>query len=150
VAQNDITVGRYGHRVYIDPGVYVTSLGSALQFDVQRASYTKPLTISEVIHLPNGSTETRPLPASILHGFSGLRNFLYITLANSSGKIVATQRDRFCPDVYDRSGTARAAPAPRRTRSMAVSSIPSSWAWCGASRRAGASTRSSSATALSG
>ncbi len=100
-AQNDITVQRYGPRVYLDPGVYVVSLGSALQFDVRRASYTKPLTITQVIHLPNGGTATRPLPARILHGFSGLRNFLHISVADSTGTVVASQRDMFCPNVFD-------------------------------------------------
>ena len=39
VAQNSITLPSFRGRVYLDPGVYVASLGSALQFDVQRASY---------------------------------------------------------------------------------------------------------------
>src|SRR5262245_17165660 len=43
VAQNNITLPSFRGRVFLDPGVYVGSLGSALQFDVQRASYTKPI-----------------------------------------------------------------------------------------------------------
>ena len=100
-AQSHITTQRFRGQVFLDPGFYVASLGSALQFDVQRASYTKPITITQVIHLPDGSTTLRPLPATILHGFSGLRNFLDLTVADSSGKIVATHRYRFCPDVFD-------------------------------------------------
>ena len=46
VAQNSITLDSFRGRVYLDPGVYVASLGSALQFDVQRASYTKPITLT--------------------------------------------------------------------------------------------------------
>jgi hypothetical protein len=82
VAQNRITVPRFRGRAFIDPGVYVAALGSALQFDVQRASYTQPITITQVIHRPDGSTVTRPLPASLLHGFRGLRNFLSVSVAN--------------------------------------------------------------------
>jgi hypothetical protein len=100
-AQNVITLPRFNHQVFLDPGVYVAAFGSPLQFNVQRASYTKPVTITQVIHLANGSTVTRPLPASILHGFSGLRNFLHISLTDASGKVVVSQRSIFCPDVFD-------------------------------------------------
>lgn len=110
-AQNRTTATRFGGRVFIDPGIYVASLGSALQFDVQRASYPKPVTITQVIHLPDGSTTTRPLPASILHGFNGLRNFMDLTVADSSGKVVATHRYRFCPDVFDPQKVSPGSPA---------------------------------------
>jgi hypothetical protein len=110
VAQNRITVPRFNGRAFIDPGVYVTALGSALQFDVQRASYTQPITITQVIHPPGGSTMTRPLPASILDGFKGLRNFLYVTVANSAGTIVATHRYLFCPAVFDPQRTSPGSP----------------------------------------
>jgi hypothetical protein len=82
-AQNTITVQRFGHEVFLDPGIYVESLGSQLQFNVGRASYTKPITISQVIHLPGGGTEVRPLPASLLDGFSGLKGFVRVTVTNS-------------------------------------------------------------------
>src|SRR5437763_8779114 len=44
-AQNVITLPQIQGEVYLDPGVWVASLGSALQFDMQRASYTTPVTI---------------------------------------------------------------------------------------------------------
>src|SRR5262249_15799702 len=56
VAQNSITLPSFRGRVFLDPGVYAASLGSALQFDVQRASYTKPITLTQVIHRPGGGT----------------------------------------------------------------------------------------------
>jgi hypothetical protein len=55
VAQNSITLPSVRGRVYLDPGVYAASLGSALQFDVQRASYTKPITLTQVIYRPGGA-----------------------------------------------------------------------------------------------
>ena len=100
-AQNTITVPRFGHDVFLDPGIYVESLGSALQFNVQRASYAKPVTIRQVIHLPGGGTEFRSLPASLLDGLSGLRNFVRLKVRNSKGKVVAAERLTFCPDVFD-------------------------------------------------
>lgn len=100
-AQNTITVPRFGRVVFLDPGIYVESLGSALQFNVQRANYAKPVTITQVIHLPGGGTETRSLPASLLDGLAGLRDFLRVSVTNSKGKVVAAQRVTFCPDVFD-------------------------------------------------
>jgi len=96
VAQNSITLPSFRGRVFLDPGVYVASLGSALQFDVQRASYTKPITLTQVIHRPGGGTTTRSLPSSLLDGFNGLRDFVRLSVANTAGKVVASTRPLFC------------------------------------------------------
>jgi hypothetical protein len=99
-AQNSITTTSFRGMVFLDPGIYVTSLGSPLQFNVQRASYTKPVTINQVIYLPGGGTTTRALPATVLDGFNGLRNFATLTIADSTGKVVATRRQSFCPNNF--------------------------------------------------
>jgi len=96
VAQNSITLPSFRGRVFLDPGVYAASLGSALQFDVQRASYTKPITLTQVIHRPGGGTTTRSLPASLLDGFNGLRDFLRLSVADTAGTVVASARLVFC------------------------------------------------------
>src|SRR5262249_34638870 len=98
VAQHSITLSSFRGRVYLDPGVYVASLGSALQFDVQRASYTKPITLTQVIYRPGGGTTTRSLPASLLDGFNGLRQFLRLSVASPAGKVVASTQPLFCPN----------------------------------------------------
>ena len=100
-AQNRITVPRYGREVYMDPGIYVASFGSSLVLDVQRASYTKPIGITQIIHLPGGGTEVRRLPGWVLHGFLGLRDFLRMRVVNSRGTTVALRQVTFCPDGYD-------------------------------------------------
>jgi Lysyl oxidase len=100
-AQNSITAQRFGQQVFLDPGIYVASLRSALEFDVQRASYSQPLTITQVIHLPGGSTQTVPLPATVLAGWSGLRNFLHVKVTNSSGMVVASTAVAFCPNDFN-------------------------------------------------
>jgi hypothetical protein len=105
-AQNSISLPRFGGFVMLDPGVYVASLGSALQFDVGRASYTKPITITQVIHTASG-IQTRALPAAVLDGFNGLRNFLHLAVKDSHGKVVASQQVEFCPDSF---APARATP----------------------------------------
>jgi len=106
VAQNSITLPSFRGRVFLDPGVYVASLGSALQFNVQRASYTKPITLTQVIHRPGGGTTTKSLPSSLLDGFNGLRDFLRLSVADTTGKVVASTRPLFCPNF----GPQRAVP----------------------------------------
>src|SRR6516162_10467946 len=90
-----------GGFVLMDPGIWLASLGSALQFDVQRASYTKPVTIGQVIYPPSGGTVRRPLPAALLDGWNGLRDFIKMTVRNSSGKVVAAPLLTLCPNTYD-------------------------------------------------
>ena len=51
-AQRSMTVPRFGHQVYLDPGIWVASLGSALRLDVQRPDYATPLSVTQVVHLP--------------------------------------------------------------------------------------------------
>ena len=111
VAQNSITLPSFRGRVYLDPGVYAASLGSALQFDVQRASYTKPITLTQVIYRPGGGTTTRSLPSSLLDGFNGLRDFLRLSVADTAGKVVASTRPLFCLNF----GPQRAVPDSART-----------------------------------
>src|SRR5215470_5677832 len=96
VAQNSITLPSFRGQVVLDPGVYVASLGSALQFDVRRASYTKPITLTQVIYRPGGGTTTRSLPSSMLDGFNGLRDFLRLSVTDTAGQVVASTRPLFC------------------------------------------------------
>src|SRR5258706_9128516 len=44
VAQKSINVPRFGRRVFLDPGVYVTAVGSAPQVNVRPASRATPPT----------------------------------------------------------------------------------------------------------
>ncbi len=114
---NNLTVQSFGGTVILDPGIYVVSLGSALQLDVQRASYTKPVTVDQVIHLPGGGTATRPWPGSVLDGFNGLQDFVHLTVANASGTVVASSPEEFCPNSDDPQravpGSAQTSPFPQ-------------------------------------
>lgn len=96
---------------FIDPGIWVSAAGSDLRLDVQRASYTKPVTLTQIIKTPWGTTQRRPLPAALLDGFNGLANFLVLTIRNASGKVVATQKQTFCPDSFDAERTNPGGPA---------------------------------------
>lgn len=100
-AQRNITVPQFGKNfIFLDPGVYVAAFGSQLRFDVSRASYAKPLTITQVIHVPGAGTEYRPLPSWTLNGWNGLRRFLRVTVKNSSGKTIASRIVSFCPNSF--------------------------------------------------
>jgi Lysyl oxidase len=100
-AQNQITVGSFQGQVFLDPGIYVASLRSALVFHLQRQRYSKPVTISQIIQQPGGSVRSRHLSSSIISDFNGLRNFVHMRVRDSHGKTVATERTIFCPNSFD-------------------------------------------------
>ncbi|HXP21871.1 MAG TPA: lysyl oxidase family protein [Streptosporangiaceae bacterium] len=101
-AQNDISVPQFGkQQVFLDPGIYVEAFGSALEFDVQRASYSQPLTLTQVIHLAGHVRELRPLPAWLLDGWNGLRRFLRLSVTNSHGKTVGSHVLPLCPNTFN-------------------------------------------------
>ena len=114
VAQKSINVPRYGKRVFIDPGVYVTAVGTPLQFNVQRASYAEPITNTQIIRVPGGATVRRPLPDWTVQSWQGLHRFLRVTIRNSAGKIVASHVGPFCPDDYSAQRSNPNAPAKSR------------------------------------
>jgi hypothetical protein len=113
-AQNVITVPRFGGMVFLDPGIWVASLGSPLEFDVQRVTYLQPVTITQVIHLPGGGTRIRALPRTLLDGFNGLRDFVRMTVRDASGKVVARRPGEFCPDTFNPERATPDSPATSR------------------------------------
>jgi Lysyl oxidase len=99
-AQRRVTAYRYGRYVYVDPGIYVAAFGSAFRLNVSRVSYTRPIMVEQVIHLPGGGTVRRRLPRSVLRGFAGLRGFLRFRMVNRHGTTVEFHRLTFCPNGY--------------------------------------------------
>ncbi len=98
--QREVKLYSFRGQVFFDPAVYIASLDAALQFDVGRPSYTKPVTISQVIHSAAGTT-SRPLPNWMLAGWNGLRHFLHVTIRTSAGQVIRREGLNFCPDSYD-------------------------------------------------
>jgi hypothetical protein len=123
-AQKSIRVPRYGSQVFIDPGIYLATYGSALEFDVSRASYSVPVTISQVIRQPGGGTTARPLPAWVLRGWSGLRRFFRLTITNSAGKTVGSRVVPFCPNSSDPQRTTPGSPPVSEFPQSCYSSNP--------------------------
>jgi hypothetical protein len=111
-AQKSITVPRYGRQVYLDPGIWVASLGSAFQLDLQRADYSTPMTVTQVVHLPGGGIQRVPWPSSVVGTIpDALKKFVQLTVTNSGGKVVASENLGFCPDTYDPERATTASPA---------------------------------------
>jgi Lysyl oxidase len=99
-AQKTIEVGKYGKgAVYFDPGIWVASLGGPFQLNVKRASYTKPLTIRQVIKNSAGvTTRERLLPGRLIKDqWNGLTHFMKVTIRHK-GKVVGNVSVTFCPD----------------------------------------------------
>jgi hypothetical protein len=109
-AQRFVEVPKFGRFAYLDPGIYVVAVGSALQFDVQRANYATAITADQVISGANGQV-TRPVPRQWFEGWQGLRDFLRITIKNSAGKIVGNQLTTFCPGGFSQQRSGPNAPA---------------------------------------
>jgi hypothetical protein len=99
-AQHNITVQRFGKRVFLDPGIWVAALHSSLQLNVSRPSYGRPLHVIQVIKTPQGAVSRR-LPHWTLDRWAGLRRFLRITIRNGSGKVVVSRVSSFCPNSFN-------------------------------------------------
>ncbi|MFF4017480.1 lysyl oxidase family protein [Streptomyces sp. NPDC001843] len=107
VAVSDkVTLERYEEEggVYLDLGTYVTVDGGPLDLRVTRKSYNDPIVASQVIH--SGSrTVTKSLPSGLVKDFSGLPDFLKISITNQSGAKVLDTTQSFCPN--NRTGRVR-------------------------------------------
>jgi len=98
-AQLHAQVVVYGQGVsYIDPSIYVESLGQSLQFDLQRKNLSKPVTITQIIKTASGATERRTLPAWTMNGWNGLNSFIHVKVQNGAGKVLASKYLTFCPN----------------------------------------------------
>ena len=87
--------------VFVDPGIWLASLGSSLRFNVGRTSYARPVSITQVISRPGGAPLARRLPASLLDGWNGLKDMMTLTVRDHAGKVVAAEKLTVCPNAYD-------------------------------------------------
>ena len=98
---------------FIDPSIYVETLGSALQFNVQRKTLTSPRTITQVIRY-GGTVQRRTLGRWATNGWKGLRRFVKLTIKTAGGKVIASRTMTFCPDSY----------GPQRTNPLSAAKSP--------------------------
>jgi len=97
-AQDSITVPSVQGEVDFDPGIWVASLGAALELRVQREEYGAPVTVTQVIHPPGGRARFRRLPSWAVDGFDGLRAFLRVRVTDLHGRTVFRQLTNVCLD----------------------------------------------------
>jgi len=94
----------------LDLGVYAIAGKNALEIRAKRSSYAKPITAEQIV-VKNGKKTAVRLPAGMVTGWGGLKNFTTITIKNAAGKQVSSFQNDFCPNAYDSVRTRRDAPA---------------------------------------
>lgn len=91
-----MTIHRLGRLVPLDLPIFVASAGGDFQLNVVRPDYDSPRLVNQV-ESATGAV-VRPLPAEILRGWRGLKDFLRLSLRTRSGKLVAWRTLDFCPN----------------------------------------------------
>lgn len=79
--------------VEFNPALYLKSTTSRLEIDVRRTDFDKPL--SAVLKIGDRSVT---IPASLLDGWSGLKNAFTLTWQNSAGHVVSRRGSSWCPN----------------------------------------------------
>ncbi|WP_199863125.1 lysyl oxidase family protein [Streptomyces sp. CB00316] len=83
--------------VYLDLGTYLTSENGAFEFKVTRKSYKDPVVASQIIR-DGKKTQTKALPAGLVKDFSGLPDFMRVSVVDAAGKPVLEKTESFCPN----------------------------------------------------
>lgn len=96
-ASKAVTADRYegNSGVYLDLGTYVTVDNAPLELKVTRKSYKDPIVAQQILR--NGSkVTTKTLPAGLVKDFSGLPDFLEVSIKNAAGVEVQKSKSNFC------------------------------------------------------
>ena len=88
-------------QVFLDPGIWLAALGAPLVIDVGRTAYDKPITLTQVLTLPDGKHTTRRLPQGLLDGWNGIKDMVTLTVRDRAGKTVALQKETACLGSYN-------------------------------------------------
>ncbi|MFD9434776.1 lysyl oxidase family protein [Streptomyces sp. NPDC060002] len=98
-ASKAVTADRYegSAGVYLDLGTYVTVDNAPLELKVTRKSYKDPIVAQQILR--NGTkVTTKTLPAGLVKDFSGLPDFLEVSIKNAAGAEVQKSKSNFCPN----------------------------------------------------
>ena len=101
-AKHEIRLERWSRREFpLDVGVWVTPTGGAFELRVFRPDYVTPV---RVVQTDAETGEVlRELPADVLDGWYGLRDFLHVSVRDEAGTVLMRQRMPFCPNGFERS-----------------------------------------------
>ena len=114
LATTDVVADRYvwGEETYLhfDLGVNVIAGKDPFEIRATRKSYAEPITAKQVV-LANGKKKEVTLPAGMVTGWNGLKDFTTVSIKNPAGAEVANYKTDFCPNYYSSTRTRRDAPA---------------------------------------
>jgi hypothetical protein len=113
-ATDQVIAERYvwGDEVYLyfDLGVNVIAGKNPFEIRATRKSYADPIVAKQIV-LKNGKKQEVTLPAGMVTGWSGLKDFTTVSIKNTAGAEVANYKTDFCPNSYESARTRRDAPA---------------------------------------
>lgn len=85
---------------WVDPGVWVASVGGAFELRATRPDYDTPVSFVQT----DASTGEilRTLPLELLRGWSGLKDFVHLSVRDAHGTLLTRQVFDFCLNTYYR------------------------------------------------
>jgi hypothetical protein len=99
---NKVTITKYrGEPIYLDLGIYAAAVGGSFEIRVTRPDYSEPIQAAQILYGANGKTTTRALPAGVIDGWEGFKDFFHIEISKKGDEIESSMLD-FCPNGYDR------------------------------------------------
>jgi len=100
-ATTTVTVERDRRNfVFVDPGIWVASVGGGFELRATRADYDSPVTLVQTD--PTTGAILRTLPVELLRGWSGLKDFLHLSVRDAHGTLLTRESFDFCPNTYYR------------------------------------------------
>jgi hypothetical protein len=86
---------------FIDPGVWVASVGGAFELRATRPDYDTPVSLVQTDATTGAILRT--LPVELLSGWSGLKDFLHMSVRDARGTLIMREVFDFCLNTYYRS-----------------------------------------------
>ena len=100
-----------GERAFLGLGVYLAATDAPFEIRAERDDYMSPVEVTQILRTSTGGTETRALPAELLDGWYGLKDFFNVQIANAAGEVVIDDDVTFCPNGYNRQRISENGPA---------------------------------------
>ncbi len=101
-ADSSITVERSGRgRVFVEPGAWITPVGGTFELRATRPDYDTPVSLTQVDAVTHEVLRT--LPAELLEGWFGLKDFIHYSVKDADGTVIDRVAMPFCANSYNRS-----------------------------------------------
>ena len=101
-ADSSITVERSGRgRVFVEPGAWITPVGGTFELRATRPDYDTPVSLTQVDAVTHEVLRT--LPAELLEGWFGLKDFIHYSVKDADGNVIDRVAMPFCANSYNRS-----------------------------------------------